>query len=364
LDFINCILKFIYNSLNQHLNYSQLNDLINDIHLEIENTKILKFNKVKSKLDGLVKTRDHYAELRKKNSHKKFSHFVFHDRIKNLSNTEFGGAELDILKLGLKHCFFQRISDNDLLHFSVEVDTVIEQISKDFNLKKSLRNDIFNILHEFKVNNKRSNTLNTEISHTHLKSLTTKIKNNNLLISKADKGNCLVILEQNSYISKVESFLAENNFKILPANPFNTFIRKVSRLTKHFSAFLEENDAPYTLTPSNPTMPRLYGLPKIHKINVPIRPVLSFTNTPVSFLASFILRLISNLSGFSPKFGIKNSLELTQKLSQIQLPDSFLIVSFDVTNLFTTVPKNETVEIIKNYIKNKTSDQNMVSVVT
>ena len=42
------------------------------------------------------------------------------------------------------------------------------------------------------------------------------------------------------------------------------------------------------LTPVGSHTPRLYGLPKTHKEAVPLRPILSMTNTPTHRLAQFL----------------------------------------------------------------------------
>ena len=42
------------------------------------------------------------------------------------------------------------------------------------------------------------------------------------------------------------------------------------------------------LTPVGSHTPRLYGLPKTHKEGVPLRPILSMTNTPTHRLAQFL----------------------------------------------------------------------------
>lgn len=41
----------------------------------------------------------------------------------------------------------------------------------------------------------------------------------------------------------------------------------------------------YNLLPRNPQILRLYGLTKIHKDGIPITPVVSFCNTPVSLFS-------------------------------------------------------------------------------
>jgi hypothetical protein len=45
-----------------------------------------------------------------------------------------------------------------------------------------------------------------------LKSIQQKLKHHQLIATKADKGNTIVILYENDYNKKIEEFLAANNF--------------------------------------------------------------------------------------------------------------------------------------------------------
>ena len=45
----------------------------------------------------------------------------------------------------------------------------------------------------------------------------------------------------------------------------------------------------------NPHAPILYGLPKIHKTNIPIRPVVSYVNAPVVKICKYLNNLLNNI---------------------------------------------------------------------
>ena len=89
----------------------------------------------------------------------------------------------------------------------------------------------------------------------------------------------------------------------------------------------------------------LYGLPKIHKPNMPLRPILSSVNHYSYKLAKFFIPLLTPLT-ISP-FIISDSFSFVQKLlnSDIDTRNVFM-ASFDVVLLFTNIPVNETIEII------------------
>ena len=95
----------------------------------------------------------------------------------------------------------------------------------------------------------------------------------------------------------------------------------------------------------NPQPPKLYFLIKLHKIDRPIRPVVSFTTAPSVKLSKKLIPIIKFHSNFQPEFSIKNSLELIDKVKDIIIPNNSFLLSFDVKNLFPSVPPNEVIQI-------------------
>ena len=89
----------------------------------------------------------------------------------------------------------------------------------------------------------------------------------------------------------------------------------------------------------------LYGLPKIHKANVPLRPILSAIGTHSFNLAKFLVSLLHPISLSS--YVIINSFSFIQELFSLDLnTDDLVMASFDVTSLFTNIPLDETIQII------------------
>lgn len=366
LDTINCKLKVTYDiwctsiqgtetTSQRSLDFSYI---FNDINEQVEGERITKFNKVKNKLEALKKDKLRNS-CNTQNNHK-FSDFKFFDRVKNLSDIIFTDEELSLLSLGLKFCIDKQASEKDLKIFSVEVDVALARLPNNLNNKKVIRNEICNILFKYHKKQKYQHSSKNHLYKQTLLNVQKKVKDKNLIISKADKGNCLVILKKSDYLAKVNNFLEDNNFKILNENPFKKFLRKLKSITDNCKHFLEEYSAPTNLLPHNPCMPRLYGLPKIHKEGIPIRPVVSFVNTPVSVLSSFIQKLIMELTEFKPQFTVNNSLDFAGRVEQFSLNPNSMFVSFDVSNLFTSIPSQETLPLVTNILKNaKVHDSNI-----
>ena len=86
-----------------------------------------------------------------------------------------------------------------------------------------------------------------------------------------------------------------------------------------------------------------YGLPKVHKRSVPLRPIIAAYNTASYKLAKFLVPILRPYT--TNNFTVKNSHELSQFLSDYKLPESCLMVSYDVQSLFTNIPLDETIDI-------------------
>jgi len=97
--------------------------------------------------------------------------------------------------------------------------------------------------------------------------------------------------------------------------------------------------------PTDSRPPKLYGLPKIHKPQVPLRPIVSCIGSPTYQLLKHIAKLITPLSGQTPSF-VKNSEHFVEFVKDIELRSNEVMVSFDVKSLFTNVPVDEAIEVI------------------
>lgn len=101
--------------------------------------------------------------------------------------------------------------------------------------------------------------------------------------------------------------------------------------------YLEFNYDKNGLTQTNTVLSRAYGLPKIHKQNYPLRPIISTINSPTHFLSKLIDSDLTKCLN-RPKSYIKNSFVLKEKLTDIFIPQGYILLSLDVTSLFANIP--------------------------
>lgn len=92
-----------------------------------------------------------------------------------------------------------------------------------------------------------------------------------------------------------------------------------------------------TLIVSNPTMPKLYGLPKIHKIGNKMRPIVSNINAPCYSIAKWLVAEFKKLKPIE-SLSVKNSFEFVERMKDVQVNRDEIMVSFDVESLFPSIP--------------------------
>ena len=100
-------------------------------------------------------------------------------------------------------------------------------------------------------------------------------------------------------------------------------------------------------------MSTFYGLPKIHKDPVALRPIVSQINSPTNTLAKYLAKLLFPHS-INRESYVKNSYEFVQTIKQLKIQPNDILVSLDIVSLFTNIPVEETLDIIKQKLKLKT----------
>ena len=91
----------------------------------------------------------------------------------------------------------------------------------------------------------------------------------------------------------------------------------------------------------NAKLPYLYGLPKTHKEDIPLRPIISNVGSSTHKLAKWLSDHLSKALGKISNSHIENNQDFIQKVKGISTHGKKL-VSFDVNSLFTKVPIEET----------------------
>ena len=89
----------------------------------------------------------------------------------------------------------------------------------------------------------------------------------------------------------------------------------------------------------------MYGLPKIHKPGVPLRPILSMTGSPQYEVSKWLCKVLQPVCKRYNTHCVKDSFEFINLLRNDKLPSDGHMCSFNIVSLFTNVPLEETIQI-------------------
>ena len=173
-----------------------------------------------------------------------------------------------------------------------------------------------------------------------------------IVILNADKGNSTVVMDKLEYDEKLLGLSDSATYQVIKKNPICSIEKRLNRYI--WKLYKNDKISTYlykTLRSSDSVLPRIYGLPKIHKPNVPLRPIVSFIGTATYQLAKFLKQILVPLVG-NTQYTVKNSSEFVELISSIKLGKSESQVSFDVISLFTSVP----LETAKTIVANRVGD--------
>lgn len=314
---------------------------------------VRNFNRLRNKVDILIRQK---RFLKPDSPHRtRFSDYRFHARVLNISDSSIPERYTRLLSKGLKfspHTPF--VTRNQLSSLVTDSEVVLSNPGSRHLNKVVVGAGLADIVKKF---NRAPSTSSRSglVDFSVLRELSHFITVNNLVVSKADKGNCVVIMNKIDYLSKTESFLSGPSFQKLNKDPTNSYQRNLKECLKATEDTLSHfNIKAFSIVSSNPRVPCLYSLPKIHKDNIPVRPIVSFIGSPTYLLSKELNRtLLSNVS-FSSPFSIKNSIDLVSKLSSLTVPPNSFLVSFDVANLFPSVPLDQTLSLVRELLFDST----------
>uniref|UniRef100_A0A8D8PLV0 Reverse transcriptase domain-containing protein n=1 Tax=Cacopsylla melanoneura TaxID=428564 RepID=A0A8D8PLV0_9HEMI len=262
----------------------------------------------------------------------------FYPRFKNLSHLYLQNSEEKLLNMGFKHSFSSSIGEKDILDLAADCEVALSTRSTSYRMQKRKCSEI---LREVKKQGKIQ-----KVETSILKKLRKKIEDNNLVICKADKGNTVTILNRSDYVEKMKSYVIENNLVVTKEkNILGKYIAQVRKCTSECPNLLANVEKI-----QNPQIPKLYGLPKIHKVDQPLRPVVSCTQAPNVEVCKRLVAKLPDLIKFHPKRSLKNSQDFINKTKNLVISSNAKLISFDVKNLFPSVPVDEVKTLITNRI--------------
>lgn len=148
-------------------------------------------------------------------------------------------------------------------------------------------------------------------------------------------------MDLNDYNAKMNTVLNDQStYSKLKKDPIKKLSAKMSSLVKSWRDNDLIDDATYKrLNTTNGNLPRCYGLPKIHKTNFPLRIIVSSLGSPVYNVARYLHDILER-SVKKPTSHIKDGWTFANNIKNHAISNNELLISLDVTSLFTNIPKD------------------------
>ena len=81
----------------------------------------------------------------------------------------------------------------------------------------------------------------------------------------------------------------------------------------------EISDSTYKMLYSSDGLcPRFYGLPKVYKPGIQLRPIVSFVNSPTSAISGYLAKILSPVVG-NTDYSVKNSREFADFIREVEI---------------------------------------------
>ncbi|CAF4046239.1 unnamed protein product [Rotaria sordida] len=184
-----------------------------------------------------------------------------------------------------------------------------------------------------------------------IKSMKEKLRKANIAVGQTDKSKFFFFIDAQEYEEKIRNYMSKTNAYqeiisgICPlADDLHSVLILLDYLLKHNRITKEQYKQMY---PNLKTLElaHIYFNLKVHKPEMSVRSILASINAPARQISSFLDQLITPIYNYVTKdVTFINSIDLIRKLNEYQQQDyltsTTLFVIFDVTDLYTMIPRD------------------------
>ena len=164
-----------------------------------------------------------------------------------------------------------------------------------------------------------------------------------------------MVIDKKDYILKMNQLLEDKNtYRLLKMDPTNKHKNRLINILRRIKAEGRLEEGTYKkMYPTGASSPKLYGLPKIHKKDIPLRPIVSSQGSVSCGVPKELARILKPLTG-NNNHQVLNSKEFADDIKKIKLEEGECIMSYDVAALFTSIPVKSALEVVKKKLEQDT----------
>ena len=176
-------------------------------------------------------------------------------------------------------------------------------------------------------------------------------RDKSIIIKRCDKGGGIAVMDFIEYRNKIFDMLNDIKVytKIDKDDSADVKIEADLLINKlHDSRFISDKQLKY-LTNFTAKCPIFYGLPKTHKNNWPLRPIVSQINGPTNRISELLDKYLTIAEKSIPNI-LQDTTAYLNLINKYKIcEDNTLLVTMDVTSLYTNIPYEEGAIFVSNY---------------
>ena len=244
-------------------------------------------------------------------------------------------------------CHYRHQTDNHTKHPFKAKSTFTPPLPDNTNLLESMSR----ILHELRTSHELNNhnkafRHTNNISNTEEQAIKALCNNEQLIVKPADKGGAIVIWPRQSYITEVNNQLSnKQNYKQVDSDPFPQLVNTINKTVRAFftDQLFDYTTFKFPLIDKPIGKPSFYLLLKIHKPDVPGRPIISGCEGPTVRLSEYVDVYLKPLTTQHIPSYVKDSNDFLKCIFNLNktLPEKFILITIDVKSLYTSIPNQE-----------------------
>lgn len=274
-----------------------------------------KFDRIRSQQQRQVKVQDNW--------------------FKNISDTIIPPDISDFLALGPKFSIKPSTRDVSIPHILANIECATAKLpTQERNLALTR---VTNILTNYVQHHDNGDPQLNKIFNKTKKFLK---DNPQIIVTRADKGNVTVAMNKQQYNDLSTNLLADTSYyKKLNRDPTNSLQQKANKIVTSLKreGMIDERQSKSMMI-YNSKSAKFYGLPKIHKPQIALRPIISAVSGPNSGISRFITNTLTEAYNKDNEFYVSDSFEFSKFANDFQLPQGYVLVSLDVVSLFSNIP--------------------------
>ena len=159
----------------------------------------------------------------------------------------------------------------------------------------------------------------------------------------------MVVMDRKDYIAKATNLLSQPEYRTIDRDPTNKLKAKLFTVVRNLKreTGLEDHFYNYMYL-TGCTSTKFYVLPKIHKANTPLRPMVSSRGSVTYGVAKVLAKILKPLVRKSLHH-VHSTTDFVERVRKVTLQPGKCLCSNDVTALFTSVPVDPALNTYRAY---------------